>query len=375
MHLRARVDYSSRGMPLLDEQDAFGILQTVEQLAAFNATAKALMATSDMAGVFEVVERTVPALLGNCSWALLLCDEATGRLKLEAGSTDVLEPMQTLTLPFRAPAATQVVATTLPLETSSVTDQSCFFRVLGPMPRAVLTLPLQVRSSIVGALELASDNTAPLFSAEQRRAAVAIADLTALAIENATTLQRLAALSVHDEHTGLYNARRLNSELLREIQRMGRFKRPLSLLFLDLDRFKQINDTHGHLVGSAVLREVGVVLQSAIRRCDSAYRYGGDEFAVLLLETDAPSAEVVARRIHERLRAQHFSGGQQLSLRLSASIGVTTVLGDGVTPAEMIHQADHAMYCVKAAGRNNVAFFDSSELPAPGAGAPKSELR
>ncbi len=348
-----------------DDQDAFGILRTVEQLAAFNSTARALMSTFDMPSVLEVVERTVAGLLNDCSWALWLGDET---LHLEATSRDtaaVLDP-GTATPPSVAPQESITLAR--PVEHQSINQHSVFFSVFGASDRSVLTLPLLVRNRTLGALELAAATASPRFTEDQRRAAAGIADLTAMAVENVSTFTQLQSLSINDEHTGCFNARHLHAELKRELHRMSRFHRPVSLLFLDLDRFKAVNDQHGHQVGSAVLREVGDILRGAIRKCDSAFRYGGDEFAVLLLETDAESAKVVAQRIHERLRSNSFSGGLELALRLTASIGFATAdpeLND-LTGAELLRRADHAMYSVKAAGRDGVACGNPPDAPPRG---------
>ena len=337
-----------------DDQDAFGILRTVEQLAAFNSTARALMSTFDMPSVLEVVERTVAGLLNDCSWALWLGNEA---LHLAAASLDTAAVLEAgrATPPSVAPQ--ESIASTRPIEHPNISQHSVFFSVFGPCERSVLTLPLMVRNRVLGALELAAAPASRRFTEDQRRAAAGIADLTAMAVENVSTFTQLQSLSINDEHTGCFNARHLHAEVTRELLRMSRFQRPVSLLFLDLDRFKAVNDQHGHQVGSAVLREVGDILHAAIRKCDSAFRYGGDEFAVLLLETDAESAQVVAQRIHERLRESSFSGGLDLALRLSASIGFATADPEfnDLSGAELLRRADQAMYSVKAAGRDGVA--------------------
>ncbi|MBL9037747.1 MAG: sensor domain-containing diguanylate cyclase [Archangium sp.] len=334
--------------------EAFGILRTVEQLAAFNATAKALMATGDMRSVLDVVQQTVNGLLGACAWALFLVDDERGGLKLEVGSGDAAL-LRSLELPLETGLAARALASERYLEQPALTCEACFFGVYGSAARGVLAIPLRALGRPLGVLELVADPTQPRFTDEQRRGAESIADLAAMAIQNAMTLQRLQELTLRDDHTGLFNARHLHEELERELGRSRRFHRPLSLLFLDLDHFKAINDEHGHLAGSAVLREVGALLLESIRTCDSAYRYGGDEFAVLLVETNASGAATVATRIRDRVRSFRFSGGQELGLTVTASIGVATAPGTAISSLEFIRAADRALYAVKASGRDDIS--------------------
>jgi diguanylate cyclase (GGDEF)-like protein len=121
---------------------------------------------------------------------------------------------------------------------------------------------------------------------------------------------------------------------------------------LDLDHFKAVNDTHGHLVGSALLREVGELLFTSIRQVDSAFRYGGDEFAVLLVETPLGGAMELARRIHAGFQSRRFLAAEGLNLKLTASIGVASFPDHSQTAMGLLDAADRAMYEAKAAGRN-----------------------
>ncbi len=151
---------------------------------------------------------------------------------------------------------------------------------------------------------------------------MAIADFAAIAIQNARDFQRVQELTLVDEHTGLGNVRSLRKQLDAEVTRARSLGHPLSLLFLDLDHFKTVNDTHGHLVGSALLREVGGLLREELRPVDAAFRYGGDEFAVMLVELDSRGAVQTAERLLERFRAHRFGRGAGLDLRVTASVGV-----------------------------------------------------
>jgi diguanylate cyclase (GGDEF)-like protein len=194
----------------------------------------------------------------------------------------------------------------------------------------------------------------PIQDAE-RQALKAIADYSAIAIENARAFQKVHELAVRDEHTGLYNARHLRNVLENEIERATRFQHHVSLLFLDIDHFKSVNDAHGHLAGSALLKEAGELLSASIRKVEHAFRYGGDEFAVVLVETPKNGALVAGQRLRERFHRTKFLHSHGLEVPATVSIGVASFPDDAPTATALLHAADRAMYRAKSLGRNRVA--------------------
>ena len=176
----------------------------------------------------------------------------------------------------------------------------------------------------------------------------------AIALDNALALQKAEALSVTDDLTRLYNSRYLNLILRRETKRAIRSGKPVSVLFLDLDGFKQVNDSYGHLAGSKALVEAAAVIRGCARETDVVARFGGDEFSLILPDTGRDGAVAVAERIAERLRAFRFLAGDGLTVHLTASIGVATLPEDAGSAEELIRAADTAMYRVKARGKNGI---------------------
>ena len=181
-------------------------------------------------------------------------------------------------------------------------------------------------------------------------------------IEKMETARRLIHL---DDLTGLHNARYLDLCLETEIRRSQRFQTTFCLLFIDLDNFKSVNDTWGHLAGSSVLQQVGRLLRMDLREVDLVFRYGGDEFVVLLLETNTNTGLAAAERIRRRLESSRFRVGDSAQLNLTASIGVAAWPRHGLTKRELLRFADQGMYHGKKYGKNQVALLDDDRARQP----------
>lgn len=177
--------------------------------------------------------------------------------------------------------------------------------------------------------------------------------------------QQLEALTLEDDVTGLYNQRFLHRRLPEEVDRAQRYEHPLCVIMLDVDKFKRVNDTHDHLFGSRVLKRMGEVLLSGIRTVDMAIRYGGDEFCILLPETDSAGGSRVAERLREAIEAAEV-GDDDDPYRVTVSIGVATITGGATLNAEQLLQAaDHGLYAAKAGGRNRVHVMPANAPVAP----------
>jgi two-component system cell cycle response regulator len=214
------------------------------------------------------------------------------------------------------------------------------------------------------ALDRSPSEESPRLSAAARAALEAAIEPGAIALDNALRMQRAEALSVTDDLTSLYNSRYLTQVLRREVKRASRSGRPLSLLFLDLDGFKSINDSHGHLFGSRALVEAAAVIRSSARETDVVARFGGDEFALVLPDTGSDGARAVAERVRERIAAHAFLQADGLHIRLTASVGVATLPDVAGSEEALIQAADQAMYRVKERGKNgiHVAVADNVQL-------------
>jgi diguanylate cyclase (GGDEF)-like protein len=210
--------------------------------------------------------------------------------------------------------------------------------------RRLWLMPLPVDQTMQGALTLVNaigqDFPEP-FPGESLQF---LGEQAAIGLRNACKYQGARDLIYTDDLTGLYNHRYLQIALDLEIRRAQRYGLQFSVAFIDLDRFKLVNDTHGHLVGSSVLREVGGILRRCVREIDLLFRYGGDEFTALLVGTDSMGAKIVAERMRRAIEAHDFTAGAGRSCRLTATVGYATYPTHTTSKQKLIDLADQAMY-------------------------------
>lgn len=174
------------------------------------------------------------------------------------------------------------------------------------------------------------------------------------ALENAETYSKAKDLLFIDDVSGLYNHRYLDIALEREMKRVERYASHLAVLFIDIDSFKLVNDEYGHLVGSRVLAEFGLLVKKSVRDVDIVIRYGGDEYTAILVETSSVTAEMVAERIRGQVAAHNFTGPGGQNIRLTCSIGFACCPDDTVSKDILLEMADRAMYAGKTSGKNSV---------------------
>jgi len=221
----------------------------------------------------------------------------------------------------------------------------------------VVAIPLICGERILGVIEgIREGGDERAFKKTDVALLDALSHPIASALANAVRIAEAERLSQTDDLTKLHNARYLRQFLLNEIRRARRYGSSVAALFLDLDDFKQINDAHGHLVGSHVLMEMAAVILSSIRDTDAVARYGGDEFVIVLPDTGTELAGQVAERIRHRITRHNFNGGRRLQLSLTASFGVAAFPKHASSPQQLIACADTAMYEAKAANKNCVRF-------------------
>jgi two-component system, cell cycle response regulator len=214
-------------------------------------------------------------------------------------------------------------------------------------PKEIKTLcvfPLRCEKNVKGGLVVINPHFGDFLPAFPVDNLIFLAEQATLSFENAFRFQGARELIYTDDLTGLYNYRYLQKVLDLEIRRSERYKLSFSLVFIDLDRFKSVNDTRGHLIGSDVLRECADILRKCVRDVDILFRYGGDEFTILLVEASAAGAAIVAERIRATFEGFHFQQESGAPLRLTATIGYATYPENASDKKTILEMADRAMY-------------------------------
>ena len=320
----------------------------VERRGALLDILRAVNTTLEPPRIAEfIVERAAMWVPAPC-WAVVSSD-LSGQLSVLADRG---------LMPDMGPAVNLVASWVMQRGEEFVTDDlRCDARIKNEFVGAVIAFPLSCRGRHVGAvigLDRAPSATAPRMAPSMLRAVRVLLEPASVALDNALLLKRAEALSVTDDLTKLYNSRYLNLVLRRETKRASRSGRPLSLLFIDLDGFKGVNDAHGHLFGSRALMEAAAVIRGSARETDVVARFGGDEFSVVLPDTGGEGAFAVGERVRERIAEHKFLAGDGLDIHLTASVGVATLPDVAASADELVQAADKAMYQVKDSGKNGI---------------------
>ncbi len=230
--------------------------------------------------------------------------------------------------------------------------------------RSLIASPLKTEGRIVGILYV-DDFKPRQYTPREISLLSLLSTFAAMAIEKTNLLESTRLLAITDGLTGLYNHRHFRQQLNVEISRADRYHRSLSFMMIDIDYFKNYNDTNGHLKGNEVLKEMGRILKEMSREVDIVARYGGEEFAIIMPETDRLKARAFSERLRKRIESHKFENGhKQPNKKLTVSIGLAAYPEHAGTAFELIEQADKALYEAKYAGRNTVRVSSRRSSPA-----------
>jgi len=330
----------------------------VQELGIFHDVAKALTSSLDLDSILQTIMEKMAEYFRPETWSLLMVDEQKGELYFAIAVGAAADVLANARVKMGEGIAGWVAKNGQTLVVPDVASDPRFSPRLDEMTRwhtnSIICVPLRSRHRVLGVIQLVNVDVKGL-KEQEMFFLQALCDYAAISIENAKAVEKIQELTITDDVTGLFNARHLYKTLETEVYRSARFGYEFSVIFIDLDHFKQVNDTKGHLVGSRLLAEVGYLIKAQLRLIDFAFRYGGDEFVVLLPQTGKDAALVVAKRLRDNLRVSAFCKEEGLNLNVRASIGVATYPHDAKSPQDVIRQADEMMYLVKNLSRGNIA--------------------
>jgi len=337
------------------------------EVAVFQELGKALTSSLQLDQVLRTIMEKIDEFLRPDNWSLLLLDEAKQELYFELAVGTASTALKDVRVKMGQGIAGWVAAHGETVVVPDTSKDTRFFSQVDEKTKtetqSIVAVPVKFRDTCLGVIELINCIGPEGFDSRDLKLLEALSDFAAIALENARHVKRIHELTITDDCTTLYNARHMSFILETEIYRSQRYAYEFSLIFIDLDHFKQVNDTQGHLVGSRLLADIGNALKQHCRLIDFAFRYGGDEFVLLLPQTSKENATNVARRLHRLLREATWLSEDGLNIKLTASMGVASYPVDSRTKEGLLHLADEAMYLAKNTNRDSVAVANIGILP------------
>jgi diguanylate cyclase (GGDEF)-like protein len=327
----------------------------LDDLMVFHQLARSLNSSLDLDTILRTILEQMERLITADMWTLLMMDDSRSELYYAIASGNGENALRDLRVRVGEGVAGWVAehAETLIMPESEADPRlQHTLAADSTAVRSVIAMPLRGRKGVQGVIEILNPRASQMNDYTIAFLHI-LCDHAAIAIENAQDVARIHQLTITDDTTGLYNVRHLYKVLEQEVDRSHRHGKPVSLAFIDLDRFKAVNDAHGHLIGSELLGRVGARLKQIARPKDMCFRYGGDEFVVMMPETSEADALNAAIALHRDLIRTRFRMSNGLELTASASVGLATCPPENAVHA-IIGTADARMYTVKSNGRGQV---------------------
>ena len=341
------------------------LTQRAKELAFFINSSKALTSTLEFNKVLRVIMERAQRLIKCKAWSLLLLDENSQELRFVAVKGGKGREIRKFRLKVGRGIAGWVARTGQPLMINDVRKDRRFDKEIDRVTRfktqSVLCVPIVNKKRTIGVLEMINKLNGRPFEEKDRDLLHKLVDQAAIALERANLYERVSNLAITDDLTKLFNFRYLDQILDREIKRCQRYRSVLTIIFFDMDYFKDVNDTHGHLMGSKVLVEVARLLLDNLRSVDIIARYGGDEFVVVLPETNVPTTLRITERLRKNLNAHEFLKKEGLNIRMTASFGIAGYPEHAQSKRDLVRMSDQAMYLAKNTGRDRVCVAGKQE--------------
>jgi diguanylate cyclase (GGDEF)-like protein len=332
----------------LKDRRQFEVIESrqMDHLRVFHDVARALTSSLELEEILGAIMDKMAQFFGPERWSMLMVDEVSNELYYAIAVGENTESLKGLRVPMGEGVAGWVASTGNPLVVPDVALDPHWSAFASKHPdlkiKSIACVPVRSGNKTLGVIQLLNSKL-DLLSEYSISFLRILCDYAAIAIQNARSMTLIQELTITDDVTGLFNARHLYTMLDEQVARGQVF----SLMFVDLDHFKSVNDTHGHLIGSRLLAEIGGLLRRSLGPNNSAFRYGGDEFVALLPGMGKSAAGGTTMALREDLRGARFLEGAGLSLNVSGSFGLATYPEDGKTVPTILRAADTMMYEAK----------------------------
>jgi len=324
-------------------------------LDLFNEILNIIDLKEDKKTIFKEFALLACRLLESDNFLIYIADKETQNLELVYAIRNIFVENELLVFRFNNVFLDEIFQNGKPFidndftwETESFSEEDRY------LIRSILVFPFESRRHPQGLFIAVNKEDQAIFNEDDLQNLNFLSTPFTLIYNSLVYHEQIQKLTITDDLTNLYNFRYLRQCLGFEIKRCLRYKKTLTLLFIDIDNFKDVNDTYGHLVGSAVLHELGQLFNKVVRDTDVLIRYGGDEFVIILPDTPLDGSKVIAERLRERVERFNFNGGRNLQIQLTVSIGIASCPEHSITAEELLQKADTAMYAAKDDSKNNI---------------------
>ena len=330
-----------------------------EEISIYNEIGKALTSSLEIREILLKIMQTIADYFRPSNWSLLLLDEDKNELYFEIVVGEAADRIKNIRIKMGEGIAGWAAQNGQPLLVPDVNQDPRFSKKIDKISnfatQSIIATPMKFKNKVLGVIEIINKSEPHPLSQRDVEILTTVADYAAIALENSRNYQRIQELTITDDISGLYNSRHLHQIIENEIDRYERYRNTFSITFFDLDYFKRVNDTYGHLVGSQMLNRVAKVILRNVRKVDRAVRYGGDEFVVIMPQSNKKQAHEVTKRLRKAINSEVYFAEEGFNIRITASFGVATFGDDATTKDELLKAVDDAMYRVKNTSRDGIS--------------------
>jgi len=349
---------------MIDDADTSRFIPSeTDRLRACLEIGKLLTSARDLDEILELILKKGSDLIDAENWSLLLRDRVTGELTFEVVVGIDSETVYGIKIDRGVGIAGHVAESGIPLIIPDVKGDSRFNPDIdsktGFITSSIVCIPLKIRGSVLGVVEVVNPGDMDEFKMRDLPFMLILSDYAAIAIENAQYMAEINRLAITDEYTGLFNARYLHRTMDRLTKEYKESGDPFSVVFVDIDDFKTVVDTHGHLLGSHVLKEIGETIQAHLEPNDIVIKYGGDEYVLVLPDTDKQAAQKRIRPILQAIASTSYLSFLPEPVHVTASFGLAVFPEDADSKREILIAADNLMYSVKRTGKNAIGIAET----------------